>query len=408
MGIASEDLRLPELAIFGAPAAFDEKLHVGRPNIGNRDRFLERTKDILDSRWLSNHGKYVAQLESRICQLLGVAHCILVCNATVGLELLIRAVGMRGEVIVPAFTFVATAHALQWQEITPVFADADPVTHCIDPQSVERMLTPRTTGIMGVHLWGQTCAIDALQSIAQRHHLSLIFDAAHAFGCSHGGRMVGSFGSAEVFSFHATKFINAFEGGAIVTNDKVLAAKLRLMQNFGFSGYDNVVYLGTNGKMSEISAAMGLTNVESMDEIIAHNLANYLAYRKHLQNTPGLRILQIDEGEKRNFQYIVVEVDEQAGLSRDALLEVLHAENVIARRYFFPGVHRMEPYRSYFPHANLLLPNTEALCRKVLVLPTGTAISVADVKRICAIVEVALGNATSVRQRLSAMSNEGR
>lgn len=393
--------RTPALAIFGAAPAFTQQLHVGRPNIGNREQFLARVNEILDSRWFSNHGKFAIELESRIAKQVGVTHCIVACNATIALELLIRAVGMRGEVIVPSFTFVATAHALQWQEVTPVFADIDPETHCLDSAAVEKMITPRTTGIIGVHVWGEPCAVDTLHSLATQHKLQLIFDAAHAFGCAHRGRMIGSFGHAEVFSFHATKFVNTFEGGAIVTDDGDLAAKLRLMQNFGFSGYDNVIYLGTNGKMSEVCAAMGLTSLDSLDEFVEHNRANYMAYRHHTESIPGLKIFQIDESEKRNFQYVVAEVEDTAGLSRDELIDTLHAENIVARKYFYPGVHRMEPYRSNFPHAGLLLPHTETLCKKILVLPTGTAVSSKDVERICTIIDTAVRNAPSVRRRLS-------
>jgi dTDP-4-amino-4,6-dideoxygalactose transaminase len=206
----------------GAPA-FSEKLYVGRPNIGERNRLFARIEDMLDRRWLTNGGQYEQEFEQRICDLIGVKHCIAMCNATVALEIAIRALGMSGEVIVPAFTFVATAHALQWQEITPVFADVNPQTHNIDPRAVERMLTPRTTGIIGVHLWGQPCAVDALAELAARHRLHLLYDAAHAFGCAHHGRMIGNFGDAEVYSFHATKFFNTFEGGAVVTNNDALA-----------------------------------------------------------------------------------------------------------------------------------------------------------------------------------------
>jgi dTDP-4-amino-4,6-dideoxygalactose transaminase len=164
------------------------------------------------------------------------------CNATIALEIAIRALELRGEVIVPAYTFIATAHSLQWQEITPVFADMDPRTHNIDPGSIERLITPRTTGIIGVHVWGRPCDVEGLERLANRHHLKVLYDAAHAFGCSHRGRKIGGFGSCEVFSFHATKFINSFEGGAVVTNDHALADRLRLMRNFGFAGYDNVIY----------------------------------------------------------------------------------------------------------------------------------------------------------------------
>ncbi len=393
--------KTPRLAIFGAAPAFAEQLHVGRPNIGNRERFLARLNDILDRRWLSNRGEYVIELERRICDLIGVRNCVLVCNGTIGLELLIRALGLRGEVIVPSFTFVATAHALQWQEITPVFADVDPHTHCLDPRSVEAVITPRTTGIIGVHLWGRPCAIDELAAIARRRGLKLMFDAAHAFACSSGERMIGSFGEAEVFSFHATKLMNTFEGGAIVTDNDDLAEKLRLMQNFGFRGYDRVVYLGINGKMSEVSAAMGLTNLEDLQEIIACNRANYQAYEQHLARMAGIELLRYDEQDRSNYQYVVTTVSDEAGLTRDELVDVLHADNVMARRYFYPGVHRMEPYRSYFPHAHLLLPVTEQVCRQVLVLPTGTAMGAQDIARVCELIEIALANAPAVRKRLA-------
>ena len=391
----------PPLAIFGGAPAFAEQLHVGRPNIGNRERFFGRLNDILDRRWLSNRGEYVVELERRICELVGVRNCVLVCNGTIGLELLIRALELRGEVIVPSFTFVATAHALQWQEITPVFADIDARTHCLDLRSVESVITPRTTGIIGVHVWGRPCPIDALSAMARRHNLRLIFDAAHAFACSSGGRMIGTFGEAEVFSFHATKLMNTFEGGAIVTDNDELAEKLRLMQNFGFRGYDRVIYLGINGKMSEVSAAMGLTNLEYLEEVIACNRANYQAYEEHLAGLPGIRLLACEEGNRWNYQYVVATVGDDAALTRDELVRVLHAENVMARRYFYPGVHRMEPYRSLFPHAHLLLPATEQVCREVLVLPTGTAVNARDIARMCGVIRTALEHAPAVRGRLA-------
>jgi len=380
-----------ELAIFGGTPAFAEPLHVGRPNIGDREALLRRINDALDRRWFSNNGPLVNELERRIAEYVGVRNCIAICNATIALEILARAAGLRGEVIVPSFTFVATAHALQWQEITPVFADIDPRTHNIDPKQVERMITPRTTGIIGVHVWGRPCDIEGLEAIAQQYGLRLLFDAAHAFGCSYKGKMIGSFGDAEVFSFHATKFFNSFEGGAVVTNDDELATKIRLMANFGFVGRDDVVYVGTNGKMHEISAAMALTSLESIDRFIETNRENYYRYKTGLSGIPGISIVEFDEREQCNYQYIIVEVDEQkAGVSRDQLIKLLWAENVLARRYFYPGVHRMEPYRSYFPHTGLLLPQTEQLSRRVMSLPTGTAVNAEDIATICAIIRTAV------------------
>ncbi|MBO9309160.1 MAG: aminotransferase class I/II-fold pyridoxal phosphate-dependent enzyme [Chloroflexi bacterium] len=392
---------LRRLAILGGTPAFAEPLHVGRPNIGNRQAFIRRVEDMLDRRWFTNNGPYVQEFERRIAEMVGVKHCIAMCNATIGLEIATRAAGLRGEVIVPSFTFIATAHALQWQEITPVFCDVAPGSHHIDPAQVERMITPRTTGIIGVHVWGVPCDIEALTEIAQRRGLHLMFDAAHAFGCSYRGRMIGSFGEAEIFSFHATKFLNSFEGGAVCTNDDQLAERMRFMRNFGFAGVDDVDFIGTNGKMTEVCAAMGLTLLESLDEIIAINRRNYLAYRRVLAPLEGIQLYTYDESERCNYQYVIVEVDEtKTGISRDALVKVLQAENVLARRYFYPGAHQMEPYRSYFPHARLLLPETERLVQRVMSLPTGTAVSVQDIEKIGAIIEAAIAQRAEILEVL--------
>ena len=377
-------------------------LHVGRPNIGIRERFLARVEDILDRRWFTNNGDYVREFEDRIAALLGVKHCIAMCNATIALEITIRALGLKDEVIVPSFTFIATAHALQWQQITPVFCDIRPQDHTIDPECVEAMITPRTTGILGVHTWGRSCDVEALAEIAERHGLKLLFDAAHAFGCSHKGAMIGNFGNTEVFSFHTTKFFNTFEGGAVATNDDQLAAQIRLMKNFGFAGYDEVIYIGTNGKMTEICAAMGMTGLDCLDEFIEANRRNYEAYRDGLADLPGLRLLQYDGENRHNYHYITLEVDASAAyLSRDELQKALWAENVLARRYFYPGCHRMEPYRSYFPHAGLLLPNTEKISDQILVLPTGTAVGPREIAIICSFIRQALAEPAEVRKRLS-------
>jgi dTDP-4-amino-4,6-dideoxygalactose transaminase len=209
--------------------------------------------------------------------------------------------------------------------------------------------------------------------------------------------MVGGFGCAETFSFHATKFINTFEGGAVVTNDDELAEKMRLMKNFGFAGMDRVIYIGTNGKMSEIAAAMGITSLEDMDHFIACNRRNYNDYRRRLNGWPGLKLMDYDGNDKNNYQYVVVEIDpEQAGIGRDQLLTILHAEGVRARRYFYPGCHRMEPYRSYFPHAGLLLPITERLAERVLCLPTGTQVKERDIEIICDLLQFITGHGATI------------
>lgn len=397
--------KVEDLAFFGGRPAFQEILHVGRPNIGNREKFLERVNKLLDHRWLTNDGPFVRELETKLAAYLGVKHCIAICNATVALEITARALDLHGEVIVPSFTFVASAHALQWQKITPVFCDVDSVTHNIVPTKVENLITPRTTGILGVHVWGRACNINALNIIAQKHHLNLMFDAAHAFSCSYKGQMIGGFGNAEVFSFHATKFINSFEGGAVTTNDDALAQKIREMRNFGFAGLDTVINAGTNGKMSEISAAMALTSLESIDEFIEINRQNYLAYQHSLAGVTGLHMVTYDEDEYNNFQYIVVEVDKTiSGLHRDLLIKILHSENILARRYFYPGCHQMEPYRSKFPKSGLALPETERLVQKVLQLPTGTSVSSSDIEKICNIIQVVLKNSNQIMDVMGQMS----
>lgn len=390
-----------DLAVFGGEPLFAESLHVGRPNIGDKADILSLVGEALDRRWLTNNGPLVQRLERSVADFLGVRHCILVCNATVGLEVAARALGLQGEVIVPSFTFVASAHALQMQGISPVFCDVNRQTHNLDPGAVEALITPRTTGIMGVHVWGRPCAVEELTEIAHRHHLRLMFDAAHAFGCSHNGRMIGNLGDVEVFSFHATKFFNTFEGGAMTTNDDDLAKALRLMINFGFAGYDDVVSLGTNGKMSEVSAAMGLVGLRNLGDIIDQNRRNYQAYVRGLQGLPGLQVIKYNEQEMNNYQYIVIEVDEvEAGIDRDRLMTVLHAENVLARRYFYPGCHRMEPYRSRVSQSETSLPVTEELTKKVISLPNGTAVGKVEVGKICDIIRFAVERSDEIERRL--------
>lgn len=365
-----------DLAINGAPPAFEEPLHVGRPNIGDREAFLRNIERILDNQWLTNNGPLVQEFEQRIARHLGVGHCVAMCNGTIALEIAIRALGMTGEVIVPSWTFVATAHALHWQGITPVFADIDPATHNLDPDAVRRMITPRTTGIIGVHLWGRAAPVDELQAIAGERGLKLMFDAAHAFGSSHRGQSIGRFGACEVLSFHATKAFNTMEGGAVVTDDDELAEAMRLMRNFGFKGYDNVVHPGTNGKMIEACAAMGLANLDGFDAIVAANRRNHADYKRALAGIPGISVLDYDAAERNSHHYVVVEVGKDCAATRDELLAALHAENVLARKYFWPGSHMMQPYRDLFPHAGMMLPHTHAVAERVIVLPNG--ISLAD------------------------------
>ncbi len=366
---------------------FRTPLLVGKPNIGSRETLLRRIEEMLDRRWFSNAGPLVQEFEAALCRYVGVKHCVAVCNATVGLDIAAHALDLQGEVIVPAYTFVATAHALRWQAITPVFADMDPVTHCVDVDHVERLISPRTSAIVATHVWGHPCDMLRLEALAREHGIHVMYDAAHAFGCSFRGKMLGGNGACEVFSFHATKFLNSFEGGAIATNDDALAERCKLMRNFGFAGFDNAVDLGTNGKMTEVCAAMGLTSLECVDELISANRERYDRYVEGLHGKHGLRVFLYDPAERNNYQYIVVEVDEaEFGVSRDELVDVLHRHNVIARKYFWPGVHRFGPYRHEQPNTAQSLPVTERIAPRVVVLPTGPQMSTGDVDSVCRII----------------------
>ena len=399
----SEKHSVNDLAIFGGQPTFAEVRHVGAPNVGDRSRLLERINEALDRRWLTNDGPLVQDFEKRVAELVGVRHCVAMNNATIALEIMIRALEITGEVIIPSLTFIATAHALEWQGITPVFCDVETHTFTLDVDRIEELITPRTSAIMGVHLWGHPCRIDKLTDLAQRRNLKIVFDAAHAFGCSWEGEMIGGFGDAEVFSFHATKFLNSFEGGAVTTNNDELAAKIRSMRNFGFAGYDKVVSLGTNGKMSEVSAAMGLTGLDSIDEFIATNRRNYQQYRDELSNVKGVSLIAYDEAEKNNYQYVVMLIDEQiTGINRDQIMDLLWAENVRARRYFYPGCHRMQPYESRYPQPADRLPVTERLVQQVLLVPTGTTISSQDISRISGLIRFAVSHGKEIKQLMTA------
>lgn len=392
----------PGLAILGGPARFSETLHVGRPHIGGRDAFLRRAQAMLDSRVLTNNGPYVVELEERIAARIGVKHCVAMSSGTTALSLLARAAKLAGEVIVPSFTFVATAHAFDWVGITPVFCDIDADTWTLDASACEALIGPSTSAIVGVHAFGRPCNISALTAVAARHNVPLFFDAAHAFGCTHDHRPIGSFGDAEVFSFHATKVFHTFEGGAVTTNHDGLAAELRLLRNFGFRGYDDVGGPGMNGKMPEICAAMGLANLEDFGATLEASQATFERYGEGLAGIPGLALRTHETSDRRNWHYVVVEVfDEDAfGLDRDALARVLEAENVLARRYFFPGVHAMEPYRTRDPRAGGRLPQTVRAASRSLALPAGPEIDRDHVDRICDIVRAAGLQAPAVLKAL--------
>lgn len=389
----------PPLAIFGASPRFPCALHVGRPNVVDPEAFVQRLRRILERRWLTSGGPEERELEETIARRVGVRHCIAVVNATSALQILCRALDWHGEVIVPSFTFVATANAFAWLGLQPVFCDVDPETHNIDPRRVEDLVTEHTAGIVGVHLWGRPCDVEGLQRIADRHKLDLVFDAAQAWGCSLGAIPIGRFGRAEVFSFHATKWVHAFEGGVITTDDDALAERCAAMRRFGFAGYDRTTMLGTNAGMTEAAAAMGLASLEAEGPILERNRANFEAYASGLDGLPGVTMVRPAAGDAWHYHYVVMEIDETAApLDRDELQRVLWQENVLARRYFHPGCHQLEPYGS--AHPDVKLPVTDRLAGRTLVVPTGLQMGPRDAASVCELVQTAFEHAGVVRSRL--------
>lgn len=391
-----------DLALFGAPSLFADKLYVGRPNLCSRDKLHAALDQIFDNRWLTNDGPFVQRFEKRLEEYMGVRHCIAVCNATIGLQMVYRALGRNRssgrKALMPAFTFVATAHAWEWEGGQPVFCDVDADQHLLSPDAVESHIDDETALLVGVHTWGQPCQIEKLEALSAAHRIPLVFDSAHAFSNFHAGRRIGGFGDAEVFSFHATKFFNTFEGGAITTNDDALAAELRHMRNFGFAGYDRVAHLGTNGKMQEISAAMGLCLLDELDGLLETNRRNYRSYLDAFRSCPGISLLQLDQPETLNCQYVVGTLaPDLPAFARDLLVDVLWAENVLARKYFYPGCHRAAPYADRAPVP--VLPVTDDLCRRVVVFPTGTAVAPDQIRQIADAVRFVLEHADDVQRQ---------
>lgn len=399
---------MKKLAILGGEPAFKRPLHVGRPNLPDKEVLCEYLDQMFDSRWLTNNGPLVRKFKEKLEEYLQVKHCIPVCNGTIALELAERSLDLHDEVVLPSFTFVATPHSLKWQKINPVFADIGEKDITISPASILNVMTPGTTGIIGVHVYGYPCDYENIDRIASERNIKVLYDAAHAFGCEVDGIPYANLGDASVFSFHATKFFNSFEGGAITTNDDALAEEVRLMSNFGFAGeaLDQVDFLGINGKMSEISAAMGLAMLDCIEQIREKNRENFEAYRNVFSQIEGLELVEPPAHMTRhNWQYVIVKLDKKAfGLNRDLTVNALRAENIFARRYFYPGCHRMYPYREYFPGASELLPNTERFANQVMAFPTGQEINGQTVQTIASLLVEVSDRAVDIQNALSSSS----
>ncbi|WP_425102302.1 DegT/DnrJ/EryC1/StrS family aminotransferase [Tropicibacter sp. S64] len=389
-----------DLAIFGAPPLFDTPRHVNRPQAPDRAAFEAFMAGIWERRWFTNDGPLVQALEARLAEWLDVPHCVLTCNATIALDLVMQALGVRGEVLIPSYTFISTAHLLTLRGMRPVFCEVG-ADMLLDPADVAQRITQETGAVVATHVWGSPCDVDGLQMVCDRAGVPLIFDAAHAFGGRYGGHRLGRFGAAEVFSLHATKAFHACEGGLITTTDAALALRLRLTRNFGFVASDQVACAGINAKMSELHAAMGLANLDAFEGTRAAARVIHAGYRDGLAGVAGIALKCPAQAEDNNHHYVVCEIDEGAlGLSRDRLVEILTAENVYARRYFYPGGHRSPPHLARTEAEGLSLPVTDALCARVMLLPGGGAADLEDVTRTCALIRFIAAQAGAIGGRL--------
>ena len=395
---------IAELAIFSGTPAFNQPLHVGQLNLPPFAEFEATFKGIFERRYFTNHGPLVQELDAKLAARLGVRHAVSVSNATIALMVACKALNLKGEVIVPAFTFAASVQILTWAGLTPVFCDVDPETQMITAVRAEKLITPKTSAVLAVHLWGRACDPKNLADLCRQRNLKLIFDSAHAIGCTFEGRNIGGFGDVEVFSFHATKVLGATEGGALTTNDDDLAGQIRTVRNFHSSQTYGEVPVRINGKMTEAQAGFALLGLAHLDEWIERNRKLYQRHQERAGATPGVRFVDHAYGERSNYQYCVVAVDPQLGVTRDEMRQILEAENIWARRYFYPGMHRTAPYGAPGGKSNVNLPVTDMLCTQLLQLPLGSGMTNDDVDRIWDIVELCTRHPEEIRKRLDSRS----
>lgn len=389
MGATERGIRLQAETVRATLAAeklpaFEEQLPIVSPEGLPGQEFLSDVQEILASGRLTN-GSFVREFEAAAAVYLDVPHCVAVSSCSVGLALTLRALGLHGEVILPSFTFHATAHSVLWNNLRPVFADCDPETFCLCPRAVRSKISPSTAAILAVHVFGHPANITELDQIAADQDILIIYDAAHAFGSKVGDRHVGSFGLAEVFSFSPTKLIVAGEGGLITTRDATLAERLRAARNYGDSGNYDPNLAGLNGRMSEFHAALALRGLDSLEARIERRNEIRRRYEERLGHIPGLRFQQIRTGHHstcKDFSLLVNEAE--FGVSRDRLRRVLHRENIETKRYFWPPVHRQQMYRHIWDQRPL--PCTEWISQRTLNLPIYSSLHDDSVDRICDVI----------------------
>ena len=359
---------------------------VTQPSLPPLEEFIPYLEKIWENKVLTNCGPFHQELEEALCNYLGVEHIALFTNGTIALVTALQSLRVTGEVITTPYSFVATSHSLLWNGIKPVFVDIEPDTLNIDPQKIEAAITPQTTAILAVHCYGHPCNVDAIQKIADTYNLKVIYDAAHAFGVKCHCGSVLNHGDLSVLSFHATKVFNTFEGGAIICPDAESKARIDQLKNFGHAGEIDVVAPGINGKLSEFNAALGLLQLEYIDEAIAKRKAIDETYRRRLSEVTGIQCLQ-DSGELvANYAYFPILVDDSYFLSRDALYDHLKTKGIHPRRYFYPLISEFPMYRGLPSSSPERLPLAINAASQVLCLPISPDLSLDTVETICRLI----------------------
>ncbi len=389
-------------ALLGNTPLFAEKLPIIQPTLPDYATIAPHVKEIFATGMLTK-GKYLHQFEERLAEYLNVKHAVCVSSCTLGLALTYQGLGLKGEVIVPSFTFMATVHPLVWLNVTPVFVDIDPHTWNIDPTKVEEAITPRTTGIVAVHNFGNPADVEALEQIARRHGLRLVFDAAHGFGALYQGKPVGSFGDAEVFSLTPTKLLVAGEGGVVATNDDALADHIRTGREYGNDGHYGSEFAGLNARMPEFNAILGLKSLEMLEENAERRNRVVGQFREQLEQIPGITFQTIRPGNRCSYKDLSVLIEEEEfGLSRDQLAQALGAENIDTRKYHDPPVHTHKTYRHLRDYYDGRLPVTNWVAPRSLSLPIYSHMDEATVGDICTAIERIHAYADEIREALRA------
>ena len=351
------------------PISRESPLFVTQPHLPPLEEFIPYLEEIWARKKLTNNGPFHQELESALCDFLGVSHISLFANATIALLAAVRALGLTGEVITTPYSFVATSHALLWNGVVPVFVDIDPLTLNMDPARIEAAITPQTTGILPVHVYGHPCDVDAIEAIAQKHGLKVIYDAAHAFGVRCHCGSVLQHGDLSVLSFHATKVFNTFEGGAVVSPDAQTKRHIDQLKNFGFENEITVTEVGINGKMSEFNAALGLLQLRYFEEGVQRRKAIDAAYREGLNGLPGLRCMPGTAEEYANYAYFPILVGPEFPLTRDELYQRLKDAGIHSRRYFYPLISTFPMYQDLPSAASSRLPVATKAAGQVICLP---------------------------------------